>query len=141
MDGAALVLVNGGAVAHLNALRSTWLWTLKVGLFQNNWEPQVHDSIDQVVPATFSGYGGLHDLYGWRPAALFGNLAVTAAGPNFWTHDGGAVGNWIFGYYVVDLLGVLQWAQRKLGDPYPMESGGQIFRVLPKYAVGSRFSE
>lgn len=140
MTTPALVLVNNGALGHLDALRVAWLPSLRIGLFQNDWHPHQGDTMVAVVPATFSGYTGLHFLPGWSPAVLQGNLAVTQATPRLWTHNGGPVGNWIFGYYVVDATGVLRWAQRYPGDPVPMDSSSGFYRVTPEYAVTSRFT-
>lgn len=141
MIGQALILCDGGALSHCNALRTHWLPTLKVGLFQNDWTPQRNSVIGHVVPATFSGYGGLHFCYGWQAPTLAGHVATTQAGHNAWTHNGGAVGNWIFGYYVVDQAGALQWAQRDPDGPVDVSSMGFIYRLVLYYAVASRFTE
>lgn len=141
MDGASLVLMTAGALDQLNALRTSWLATLRVGLFQNDWTPHLNSVIGHVVPATFSGYDGLHDAYGWGAAALFGELAVTQAGANAWTHNGGAVANWVYGYYVVNAAGALCWAQRDPDGPADVSVVAVVYGVLPRYAVKSRFLE
>lgn len=137
----ALVQVNGGCVDSLNALRATYLPTLKIGLYQNDWSPRRGDSIGFVIPADFSGYSGLHDLVTWNPAQLFGDLAISVCSQRVWYHDGGVGGNWIFGIYVVNSVGVLQWAERDPNGGKAMESALSVYTFTPRYAVGSRFSE
>lgn len=135
----AMVLMNLGALDTLDALRATWLPSLRIGLFQNDWNPVVGDTLAAVVPATFSGYTGLHFLPGWSSAALSGDLAVSEASPRLWTHNGGPVGNWIFGYYVCTLAGRLEWAERDPQGGKAVDELGGFYSVVPVYTVQSRF--
>lgn len=137
MDG--LVVVNGGMLGILNALRTTWLPSLFIGLFQNDWVPQKWHTIADVQPATFSGYSGLHFLDGWSVPYMLGDIAVSDATPREWLHDGGPDSNWIFGYYVVDSSGALQWAQRVGEFAVAMFSVETRYTVTPQFAQGSRY--
>lgn len=134
-----LVLVEGGMVALLDALRVSWLPSLLMGLYQNDVWPQKVDNIGRYEPATFPGYDGLHSLSGWSAAALDGDIAATNGFERTWTHNGDPGGGWVVGYYVVDGAGVLQWAERPQEGAIPMVYGGQVYKVTPQFAMGSRY--
>jgi hypothetical protein len=134
-----LILVEGGRLATLDALRSTWLLSCLIGLFQGS--PDINGTLplSQIQVATFSGYSGLHALPGWSAAVLLGGIAVSYATPRLWQHDGGPQQCYVSGYYVVDSSGsVLLWAAY-LPVPVPMFELGNAVEVTPAYAVGSRY--
>lgn len=134
-----LIAVDGGLAGELNTLTASWLNKRYVGLFQNDLEPIRTTSIAQVQPANFSGYAGLMLITGWTPATLLADRAVSAAAALSWTHDGGPNTNWIFGYYVVDLSGVLRWIERRPGAAVAMLESGNVYQVTPQFSLGSRF--
>lgn len=136
---AGIVEVNGGLLAQLDYERTHWLATLRMGLFQNDWDPTWQHTIAQVEPATFSGYDGPHDLVGWTAAVLTGRVATTTGVPRVWNHDGGAVANWIFGYYVIAADGSLVWAERSARAPELVGPGSPPYTVVPRYGLRSRF--
>lgn len=134
-----LVLVIGGRLATLDALRFVWLPSLRIGLYQGSLDIGPTTALLNVQPCTFSGYDGLHSLPGWSAAALLGNVAVSYSTPRLWQHDGGPVANWVGGYYVVDSSGsVLVWAQ-ELPTPLFLTELAQAVEIVPAYAVGSRY--
>lgn len=134
-----IVVTEGGALDVLNALRTSYLPSLLIGLFANDWHPQRVSTISEVTPAWFSGNTVLHNLPGWNAAVLDGDLAVTSATQRQWIHDGGPVSSWVFGYYVVNLAGKLVWAERTEEFGTIMWFAGQTIRVTPRYALRSRY--
>jgi len=136
---AGVVVVDHGLLSQLDALRPAWLNGLRAGLFQNDWEPQRHHTLAQVQPASFSGYAGLLTLNIWSAAVLLGEVAYADAQVKTWTHNGGAIANWIFGYYVVDLAGSLVWAERSARAPELVGPPSPIYQVTPRYGLRSRF--
>lgn len=134
-----LVLVEGGMLEELDLLTTAWVGKRFAGLMQNFGEPDRNWTIATIQPATFSGYAGLQLISGWTPATLLGERAITSAAGLSWTHNGGPVSNWIFGYYVVNLAGDLLWAERRPGAGQAMVLNGNIFQVLPQFSLGSRF--
>jgi hypothetical protein len=126
-------------LAQLNALTASWAGGRSIGLFQNNWTPR-HDSvISEVTPATFSGYSGLQPITGWSASAIYLESALAGAAGLVWTHNGGGVNNWIFGYYVVDGSGNLRWAELNPAGPVAMVTAGQLYAVTPQFSVGSLY--
>lgn len=139
MAGEGLVLVLGGALQSVDAQRASWLPSLKIGLYANDWRPTRVSTISEIVPAWFSGNTSLHDLVGWSAAALDGDMAFSEGTVRTWIHDGGPVSSWVFGYYVTDALGALVWAERTEVDGVIMGQAGQRYRVTPRYGVRSRY--
>jgi hypothetical protein len=137
MDG--LVLCTGGMLRALDALRASWLPSLLIGLYANDWTPEKTSTISEVVPAWFSGNTVLHNLPGWGTPYLDGDIGVTDATERQWSHDGGPISSWVFGYYVVDTGGALVWAERTLEFGMVMYRAGQEYRVTPRFAQGTRY--
>ncbi len=135
-----LIVVYGGLQAALAVQTADNTGAARIGLYQNDWEPQVNQTIAAVVPATFSGYAGLQALSGWTPPVLDGNAAYSSADEVLWAHDGGAPGNWIFGIYVVDGLGNLRWAERVWPEPIPMIDFGNFARYVPYLTQASKIT-
>lgn len=126
----AIVMYQGSVLA-LNAFAAAAMGPGRVGLFQNDWEPKPWHTITAVVPCNFSGYVGLQALSGATPAVVEGIQAVTRFTPRTWSHNGGAVQGYIFGYYVVDGAGRLLWAERDPDGPTPMIRLGAAYPVTP----------
>lgn len=135
----SLVLVNLGASALLVALRDGPFVPFRVGLYQNDWAPVRASTISEVVPCTFSGYDGLRTITGWGSPTLEGTREVIRADSQVWTHDGGSVGNWVIGYYVVDLSGRLMWAERRQEGSVSIVGAGQTVGVVPTFSLRSQF--
>lgn len=134
-----LVLVSDGSLSQLAKLLTVLETEAYYGLWQGEWQPAPWNDITDVVPATFSGYSGLQLATGWQPAYLHNGQAVSEAADLSWFHNGGPVSNWIGGYYVVNVSGVLQWAERYPGASRAMVLSGNVYRVTPRYGFGSRY--
>src|SRR3954447_19956134 len=102
-----IVLVYHGSRLALAATTAAVAGANRIGLYQNDWQPQPNQDIAAVVPATFSGYTGLQALTAWTAPAMTGDQAVSQADQVVWTHNGGPDSNWIYGIYVVDGSGAL----------------------------------
>lgn len=105
--------------------------TFTLFLYKNDYTPVDGSVAGNFTNCDFSGYDtdGIV-LTGWSAAAIAGGVAVSTADPVESTHDGGGTNNTIYGYYVLDSLGVLRWAHR---DPAPflMNAAGLTYRVTP----------
>jgi hypothetical protein len=133
-----LILVNYGVVQCLEILSAFWGGTLRIGLFQNNLNLQHGTIAANIVPCNFSGYGGLLNIAGWLPPTLLNDVGTMLGLFVQWTHDGGPVANDVYGYYVVDVLGELVWAERNV-DPVPVENLGDIYAVVPQFSLSSKY--
>lgn len=134
-----LVQTELGALDTLDALRPSYLPSLRIGLFANDWWPVRASTITEIEPAWFSGNSVLHALPNWGAPFLIGDLAASEAMPRTWIHDGGPVSSWVFGYYVVNQAGALVWAERTELDGLVMYYAGQVYRVTPQYSLRSRY--
>lgn len=134
-----LVLVNGGSLEALSRLLAAWNGQLKAGLYQNDFTPDAASTITSINPANFSGYVGLKNVTGWSAPVLSGVRAFSAAAPLGWVHNGGPSQNWIYGYYVVNLSGVLMWAERVPGPPKGLVTNGNGYQVTPAFTQRSEF--
>lgn len=105
-----------------------------LALYRNDVYPSYSSSATDFLPATFGGYSGpvvldLWDAVGveWvQPRAVGLHPEVT------FTADG-TVAGLVYGYYVVDALGELRFAERDPSAPISMSSSGQLYRVNPHY--------
>ena len=104
---------------------------VKVLLFQNNYIPLITDTEANYVEATFSGYpmGGYALAWG-APFVNGAGKGEIDATPQAFTNTTGAVGNTIYGAYVVDAFGKLVYADR-FGAPVVMASAGNTFTYTP----------
>lgn len=137
----SIVVMDQGILANLNALTDAWRGHRRVGLMQNDAEPEPWWTITQIEPAAFSGYGGPHNILLWSAATLSGHVAVSRAQPNVWAHNGGGVSGWVSGYYVIDNSGVLMWAALQPGPAVGLYVAGDTYTVIPEYTLRSRFPE
>lgn len=135
----AIVLVNGGALDHLNSLTAGWSGKRRIGLFTGDWTPERLSTIEDVEPAKFSGYTGLTPVVGWMPATIVGERAVTRAAALRWEHNGGPLSGWVSGYYIVNPDGALMWAERLPDGPVALIYEGDKLTVIPRFSVGSRY--
>lgn len=132
-------VVDDGLLSSLAALRVTWLPSLSFGLYQNDLTPEAATTIAEIDPCTFSGYVGLQLAAGWSLPVIDGARAVSLANLLTWTHNGGVLSNWVFGFYVVDGIGDLVLAQRFEDAPKLMEYNGVALFVHPTFSVRSEF--
>lgn len=124
----------------LNVLRASWMRALRIGLYQNDFTPFRGMLLSQLEVCTFSGYIGLRTLTSWFAPIITGTRAITEAPPVDWTHSGGPVSNWVYGYYVLDVDGTLRWAARAFPDPLDLSSYNIAARVVPRFSLRSEFS-
>jgi hypothetical protein len=127
-----IVFVERGLTAALNALTPAVAGFWRVGLFQNDRTPRLADTAADYLPCNFSGYSGEKILYYFSPATMRGPRAWSQALPVEWTHNGGSVGNEVYGLYVTDLSGTLTIAERFCDGPFPLDRAGRFIRLLPE---------
>lgn len=132
-------VVEDGLLNVLARLRPTLFTELRYGLFQNDFEPVQNSTIANIVPATFSGYSGLVLSSGWTVGMISGNRAIASANVISWSHNGGLLGNWIYGFYAVDTVGDLVLAKRLEQAPSLVEVLGVTVSVTPTFSVRSEF--
>lgn len=136
---AEMVLVQSQAIRELDTLRASWVGARSVGLMQNAGPVQTTWTLADILPCNFSGYVGVIPAVAWSAAVMLGEWALTRAALLQWTHNGGPVGNWVTGYYVVNQLGQLAWAKISSEGPRAMVSLGQRYVVRPEFTLKSRF--
>jgi len=108
------------------------------GLYQGDPLVSHVATIDDVIPATFSGYVGYQVLTTWTGAVMSFGEAVIQALPLTWTHNGGPVQNLIGGYYVVAPGPRLAWIERRPDGPILVSRGVQALTLTPRYASRSK---
>lgn len=126
-------------LACIEVIRSLFTNSLKVGLLQGETEPQRDWTMTNITPAVFSGYNGMQPVSGWAAPVLVGQRWVIRALPVVWWHNGGPSQGTVSGYYVTDLAGVLQWAQRYDVLNARMAVLGDTFRVVPELSDFSQY--
>lgn len=136
-----LIETTYGMLSDLARLLAAAPGEWRIGLYQPGFDPAVESDIDDVIPAAFSGYDGLHYISFWAAPILADLRAVAAAPPTTWTHDGGQDNCFVAGYYIVDSAGGLLRAEALPGDPVPVVWSGQCVTVIPRLSLGSRFIE
>lgn len=136
-----LVLPDSGLVDALAILTAGWEARWRYGLFQNDFVPRQSMTLLNITPATFSGYAGLQPCFSWSVPLVNGPYAISNAHELIWTHDGGPVGNWIYGYYVLNLGGVLMWAERFCPAPATVDKGGLSVRLKPTFWLCNNFPD
>lgn len=135
----SLIVVQAELLKTLGLSIAEWLSDgYQVGLFQNDWTPAVGDTISAATPASFGGYDGLRTISGWTSASWSAPRASATADTEVWTADGGS-GNIVYGYYVVDSLGALAWAERNPLGGFTISVAGQTYSVTPTFTRRSEF--
>ena len=134
----AVVLTDAGVQYVASLVPPVWAGLFKVGLFSNDVDPGHGTTIGTLVPASFSGYNGLRTLSYWTGPTWDGTRATLTGPPVEWTYDGGGITGRVYGYYVVNLSGVLCWAKRR-DPPAWLTIAGQTYRVTPQWTVRSEF--
>lgn len=130
-----------GLKDFLNKLTGYMTGWFKVGLYQNDHEPALDDDVGMYSPCTFSGYDGPQLVYGWTLAAMYGVRAKSFATELVWQHDGGPIGNDVWGYYVTDPSGTLKFAERFCDGPFAVERLGRKIKIAPTFATKNEREE
>jgi hypothetical protein len=136
-----IILSDSSLLFALEALRVAWRGVLQVGLFQNDFQPGPRTTIRAVKRCTFSGYVGLRTIAGFNAPTFDGLRGLLSSGQIVWSHNGGPIPNFVFGYYVVDSSGNYLWAARRKGGPAWLASAGQTYPVVPVFSLRSEFGE
>lgn len=126
-----LVLNRRGLRNTLDAARRRFEGKYRAGLFQNNYKPKISSELVNLTPCNFSGYMGEQITGGWSIPVSAGLYAITQAIDVLWEHDGGSIGNFVYGYYIVDDDGDLVWAERFCPDPLVAHRLGETVRIRP----------
>lgn len=136
-----LVATERGLLDGMELLRAEFEMHYRVGLFQSDSIPRISLILSQLTPCDFSGYSGLQTTVRWTVPVMFGDRARSFADPLDWTHSGGAVANFVFGYYVLDRLGRLAWAERFCPAPIGISRVGETIRVTPTFYLLNEFPD
>lgn len=125
------VVADGGLVDRQQVLRLGFIGRYWLRLFQNDHDPDRADTVGSYVEATFSGYPGPVPITDWTSPAVSAHVSSMKADLVNYTHSGGPLGNYIFGYYVTNAAGALMWAERRPGAGLPMFQAGEVYQVTP----------
>lgn len=136
-----IYLTTGGAIDALSILRSSWITTIRIGLYQNDQPPSLDWSIADIQPAIFSGVVPPFVVTGWSSPVPDDQGAVIQAPQVSWSHNGGPLSGWVYGYYVVNSVGRLQWFQPIANGPVSMARVGDTVVVTPQFFYGSTLIE
>ncbi len=114
------------------------LWACTLHLFKDSGlTPSRSDTISTYtslgVEADFSGYGAVG--IGWQADVLVSNQVRIPANQIVWTKNG-AIGNTIYGYFIVDNVGRLVGA-KKYDTPVAMTANGQQHTQQLVYTIES----
>lgn len=126
-----LVVPNVGEVAMLEAIVGLAA-TLK--LFTNDQTPAAGDTDTDYDEASGFGYSD--------EALTSGSWVITPGAPSNGAYPmvvfsfTGALGN-VYGYYVVDAMGGLLWAERFTDGPYLVAHDGDDIKVVPVFTLAS----
>lgn len=117
---------NAGSVSNAN---------MNLKLFKNDYTPRPQDQQGAYVEADFTGYApktGLSNA--WNAAVTVNGQAYVALAPAVFTKSG-ATGNLIYGWYLVDSLGVVIFAERFVNAPIDMNINGAQITVTVQFKL------
>jgi len=113
----------------------------QAGLFQAEITLSPTLELADITPCDFSGYDGLRDLDQWPSSPDWIDPRAILEHPEIeWEHDGGAVSNPVFGFYVVDGDGLLAWVDTRSDGAVTVGVIGQTYTITPKYTRRSEES-
>lgn len=136
-----LRLNDDGLITQLDLMSGQWEGHYQAGLFQNDYHPRFDTLLSDLQIADFGGYAGLKPTFHWTAGVIEGVRAVTTAQVISWVGDGTGNQNWIYGYYVVNALGQLQWAERLCSNPIRVRAPGDTVRVTPRFTLRNEFAD
>jgi len=134
-DPCQLEVVADGLASIASEIQSLMTGSFSVGLYSNDRFPLLDDTIANYVPCTFTGYDGLHLLYFIASPQMVGVKVRLTALVQVWERTAGPISNDVFGYYVVDGSGALQFAERFCNGPFPMNVPGRKFNLTVTFTV------
>ncbi len=112
-----------------------------INLYKNDYTP-VSGSVEaDFTIADFSGYVADQTLSGWTgPVPDGAGRMISNSDPATWTHDAGAGGNAIYGWYMLDgATGIIVCAERFTTAPIGMNVNGDTLSVTPHLTERSEF--
>lgn len=131
-----IVTPDVGAICLLEArLNNSWPASkdLTIKLYTNNIFPADTNTTGEFTEATGGGYAAKTLSCGGWAVTSVGGIAQADYGEQVWTFTGPLTTNLtIYGYYVIDDDGVLQWAER-LAIPAKPVLDGQHLNITPIY--------
>lgn len=125
------VLCENGWLEMLNAFREV---AVRIRLFVNDHEPDYLDSVGAYVQASWSGYPGFKSLVWGNPFINESAEGQVNAAQLLWQHDGGGIGELVYGIYVTDAADVLLWAER-FDAPVSMTTAADTIAYQPRLTV------
>jgi len=132
------VLVQSGLSDWATALFADWTGHLFAGLYANDREPDRTSTLADFTEATFSGYARVY-LSGFAIDSWDGIRLLTKADPVAFFHNGGPVGENIFGLFVADDRTGLQYAVRFSTAPIVLYRPTDALTYSPFVALQSLF--
>jgi len=128
-----LVLSSFGLRNTLQVLVDKWETKWFVGLFQNDYHPVLTTTLANIVECDFSGYSGRKVTFSWSTPVMTGIYARSTAQYLTWTHNGGLVANFVYGYFVTNDADQYVWAERFCPDPLRISHKGNAVRIRPTF--------
>lgn len=130
-----LVIPTDSLVVAIQGVSDGQLGGGSIRLFTNDFVPGPNTVLADITEATFSGYAAVVTA-NWGQPFLNpqGFVEVDAPSAQF-NHNGGAIVESVFGYYVTDAGGALVTVERFAAGPYLMETALNSIIVVPRYAL------
>lgn len=132
----AIKVPNGGELLLLDALL-TYLGTLTLRLYKNNYTPVDASVAGDFTEANFDGYAGIA-LSSW------GTPATDGSGNALVQHDtlifqptGSGVSNTIYGYYVTEPGGAIVYAELNPAGGQVVGTPADLYPVVPRFSLTS----
>lgn len=105
-------------------------------LYKNNYTPVDATVLGDFTEANFDGYASEVPTF-TIPAEVANKASMNDSSPRTFTHDGGAIANTVYGYYVTcDAGPVLMWAER-FSAPVSMSALGDSLSVQLYFTLNS----
>jgi hypothetical protein len=112
-------------------------YPLRLHLFKNAVWVDSDVTLAALEECDFSGYAA-QDIAGWQPAVVSGLRDRAWAMAAAFIHNGGAVANDVWGYFVTNQGDdKLLWFEKHQNGKYPMANLGDTYPVFPAYTQRS----
>lgn len=109
-------------------------FTLK--LFTNNVTPADTDTAATYTEATGGGYAAITLTNGSFTVTVGNDPSDAVYAQQTFTFTGALTGNpAIYGYFVVDADGILQWAEARAAGTFTPANNGDTYKVTPKFQL------
>lgn len=123
-----IFIPNVGLSQKLSTLVSNLLGSCILKLYQNDYIPQAGDAAAMYTECTFSGYAA-QSLADLGAVSVVNNVAQVSSGVHTWNHNGGAVANSVYGWFLTTPAGLLIAASRNGSGPIVLSGAGQSYSV------------